>query len=510
MFSINLVFCILAFEYFGELSPVAQSFEKMVRAIRASQTGAMASIDSKVGTKSFVGNNYSNSTHHNTKIVTKSSTEVLSTAKTTNMDDRAVARTHNPANSNRVLNVTPLEPKGFILPYKIIEQQTGAARNLLYLQLWAKSVGMKVVEPFINEHKMSFEALVNGTEHPLKFGEIYDRDFWNLHTTLKGCAPLVDWEELLHSASRKVILVLPWGGYQGLENYTVVDSIDDPSKIVGLRKCGPTYFSELAMKYFSNLNFHYIREVCIKFKARNPLTMEQFSQHILGPHQPSDVTVIFARWLGIAHSRVNLFGFNFKTASTLKKGLMPSKIIIKESDKYVQHFNPNGGKYFGVMIRVERTMRVLTESQGFDKVMKYMTQCANELAGLKEFKTHHEWRRTLAIDMGRMGSKGLLNGCVMGNRYCGIDKLFGLFLTSVFGKDGFSVEEYEDSFKKYISMNNPLYVAQIQRTIAARSDCMVVVGGRSNFQAVAISFYKNFHPNVTEQCVIYHCYGEKI
>ena len=111
--------------------------------------------------------------------------------------------------------------------------------------------------------------------------------------------------------------------------------------------------------------------------------------------------------------------------------------------------------------------------------------------------------------MGRMGSKSLLDDCIMGQQHCGVGKLFGLFFTSIFGKDSWSIEEYEDSFTKYINtdkFDNPAYVAQLQRTIAARSDCMIMIGGKSNFQAAAIRFYKNFHPNVTEQCIIYHCY----
>ena len=407
-------------------------------------------------------------------------------------------------------NIKHSESKGYIIPYKIYEQQTAATRNLWGLQLWANSAGMKVVEPFLNEYGMSFEALVNGTTKPLKFSDLYDRDFWNSHASMNGCAPLVDWEELLHKAPRKTILVLPFAYVRvNVKHYKMVDSIDDPSKIIGLRSCRSVYFNESAINYFNNLCFHFVREVCIKFKQDSPVTMEQFTEHIFGQYKPSDVTVIFALWQGIRQSRINLRGVDLTRANTIQVGLMPSKKIIKQSDRYVKQFIPNGNKYFGVMVRVERTVLSFSRSLGFNKVMKYMTQCAKKLAGLPQFKDHHDWGRTLAIDMGRMGSKGLLDDCVVGQQHCGVSKLFGLFFTSIFGKDKWSIEEYEDSFTKYINtdkFDNPAYVAQLQRTIAARSDCMIMIGGKSNFQAAAIRFYKNFHPNVTKQCIIYHCY----
>ena len=289
----------------------------------------------------------------------------------------------------------------------------------------------------------------------------------------------------------------------------MVNSTDDPSKIFGLRNCETVYFNKSAIKYFSDLGFKFVCEVCIKFKYDNPLTMEQFAEHIFGQYKPSEVTVLFALWQGIRRSRINLSGVDLKKANTIQVGLMPSKKIIEESDQYLQQFIPAGNKYFGVMVRVERMILLFSKSRSFNQVINYMTQCAEQLAGLQQFKDHQEWGRTSATDMGRMGSKGLLDGCIWHQQYCGIDKLFDLFFTSVFGKGGWSIEDYEGSFTQYLNTDitdNPAYVAQLQRTIAARSDCMIMIGGKSNFQTAAITFYKNFHPNVTEQCIIYHCY----
>ena len=177
-FSINILFCILVYRYSYVVLPEALIFVKIGPGRASKSMPTRGKVD-----------------RENNNISTNSSNS------TVNIDDKDFTRTSaSSSHSNS---------KGYIIPYRVHEQQTSAARNLWGLQLWAKSVDMNVVEPFIGEHGMSFEGLVNGTTNQLKFSELYDRDFWNSHTADRGCATIVDWEEFLHSAPRKTILVLP-------------------------------------------------------------------------------------------------------------------------------------------------------------------------------------------------------------------------------------------------------------------------------------------------------------
>ena len=128
-----------------------------------------------------------------------------------------------------------------------------------------------------------------------------------------------------------------------------------------------------------------------------------------------------------------------------------------------------------------------------------MRDCAKNISNLEEIQNNKDWDKTLAIDLGTFGSSG----------YRSQDKeeevLYDGFFKAVYGNN-WTTEEFENSFIKYLGTNNPTYIAQVQRTIAARSDCIVLIGGGSTFQAAAIEFYKNFHPNVKKQCIILHCY----
>ena len=236
----------------------------------------------------------------------------------------------------------------------------------------------------------------------------------------------------------------------------------------------------------------------------NPIEITELSRHILSQYNSSNVTIIFPGWAGIRRNKINVKGVSFNGANTVSIGLLPSKQIVEDSEKYLKRIRPNGGKYFGVMVRTENiyTRTVISRKFDHDLFFEYVLGCSASLP--KVFKEHSNWERTLAIDLGRLGSVTFLNGDFMKGEQSK-KTLYDSFFTSVFDRN-WTIAEYEESFKKYLDIDDPAYVAQIQRTIAAKSDCLVVVGGESLFQKAAITFYKSFHPNSKEQCIIYHCY----
>ena len=405
---------------------------------------------------------------------------------------------------------SPTHLYGYVLPYTIYEQQTAAARNLWGLQFWANTVNMKVVEPFYTEHRLSFESFITGPPNPMKFSDLYDIDYWNEQSTQRNCSELVDWDNFVSNAPKKVILVLSHGFK--LKSKDVLQGgmlkiNDNPDAIVGSRSCADNAkFPEKALAYFKHHGFHFVREVCITFNASTPMTVEEYSHHILGHFSSNEVTVIVAFWQGIRSNRVNLKGITLTNANTVEIGLLPSKVIVRESDRYLQKLNLNS-KYFGVMVRIEKvfTHFVTIKEQGsFDEFVDYMLECATGLKDLEQLNIHKRWGRTLSIDLGRFGSVNLQRDDKKFLR--GMKRLYDAYFSSIFGNEGWTIKEFEGSFKKYLGTENPVHIAQVQRTIAARSDCLIVVGGESTFQSVAISFYKNFHPDVKQQCIIKHCY----
>ena len=403
---------------------------------------------------------------------------------------------------------------GYVLPYVIYEQQTSSARNLWGLQYWANTVGMKVVEPFYTERRLSFESIVMGIPNPMRFGDLYDVDYWNNQSTKRNCSELVTWENFLSNASKRVILVLNRGlkPTSGNSKAGIVDVVDNPDDIVGRRSCGDSdvEFSENALTYFKRNGFDFVREVCITFNSSVSMSVGEYSSHILGKFSSDQVTVIFAFWHGIRERRLNLRGITLDNANTVEIGLLPSRAIVQASERYLHKLKlskAGSQKYFGVMVRIEKiflTFVIQKKITSFEKFVEYMMKCATDLKHLEEFNKHKKWGRTLAIDLGRYGSVGFLKHDNEAHR--AVNGLYQTFFSSIFGDKNWSIDEYERSFKKYLDTEDPVYIAQVQRTIAARSDCLILVGGESTYQSVAISFYKNFHPNIKQQCIIKHCY----
>jgi len=302
-------------------------------------------------------------------------------------------------NSNRLMEsltkqILPSSPtllQGYVLPYAIYEQQTAAARNLWGLQLWADTVGMKVVEPFFTEHRLSFESVVAGAStNKMKFSDLYDMDYWNEQSVERNCSELISWETFLSNAPRNVILVFNRGyksNSKGVAKGGMLKINDNPDAIVGNRNCGSIEFPEIALTYFKHNRFRFVREVCITFNASTPLTVEEYSRYILGQFSSNQVTVIFAFWPGIRSNRVNLKGVKLTNANTVEIGLLPSKMIVQESKRYLQSLNVTG-KYFGVMVRIQKVfIHFVTQKElgSFGEFVNYMLKCASDLKQLKQF-----------------------------------------------------------------------------------------------------------------------------
>ena len=394
--------------------------------------------------------------------------------------------------------------QGYIISYNVYEQQTAAARNLWGLQLWANTVGMKVVEPFIGNKSMSFEPITKKNSNPMRFRDMYDIEYWNKQCMSRGCAKLVPWKEFLSRASKNIVFV-QLCGHRFFGCHTQIKNKPNPHEALMSISSRRRGISSKATKYFSNLGYKFVRWVSIEFNQSTPMSLQEFSQYIFDQYDISDVTVMFEVWLGIRDSRVHLQGFKpVSTDASVGIGLLPSKKMVADSERYLEHVRQSGGKYFGIMVRVQRAFLKMKSQNNYKTTdgVNFMKDCAKNLSNLEELRNNKNWDRTLAIDLGNFGS------CAY-RRPKGKEKeeevLYDDFFKAVYG-NSWTIEEFEKSFTKYLGTNSPAYIAQVQRTIAARSDCIVLVGGGSSFQAAAIAFYKNFHPDVQKQCIIKHCY----
>ena len=64
--------------------------------------------------------------------------------------------------------------------------------------------------------------------------------------------------------------------------------------------------------------------------------------------------------------------------------------------------------------------------------------------------------------------------------------------------------KWESSFESIASSDNPAYVANLQRMIAASSRCLILFGG-GGFQGMARNLYERFHPDPKSWCIYKVC-----
>ena len=64
-----------------------------------------------------------------------------------------------------------LESQGYVALYSSYEEQTNGARNLWQLEIWAKLVGMRVVEPFAIDSLFGIKGATSNFSKPLKFSD---------------------------------------------------------------------------------------------------------------------------------------------------------------------------------------------------------------------------------------------------------------------------------------------------------------------------------------------------
>ena len=122
----------------------------------------------------------------------------------------------------------------------------------------------------------------------------------------------------------------------------------------------------------------------------------ELSQHILGHYNSSNVTIIFPGWSGICRNKINIQGVSFNVDNTVNIGLLPSKRIVEDSEKYMKKVRPSGGKYFGVMVKTENIYtRFVNHNKADPKIFfDFMLECAANLSS-SAFTKHREWEKLL-------------------------------------------------------------------------------------------------------------------
>ena len=382
---------------------------------------------------------------------------------------------------------------GYMLSFRYYEQQTQGIRNLLQMQCLADSFGMKIVEPFIIRSQFAIPisdatSTENLTKKYLGLNDLVDMKRWNMEARVKfGYTPIATWEDFLLNAPRKVIA--------HCIRYRNPPKIQVPIPGFNYQHgCPEQCFNKFtkSMEYLGAFGFQLVQKTCSNFiDYAGSVMAGNFMENVMGKYLPGEVTLLVNEFrgffglyrlpvvseCGITHNKINI--------STL-----PSSRIRTDTHKY-SNLVFQGRPHIAVVARIERVILHLHQN---------VSKCSQEIVKiLRDLRSSHDVSDTfLAMDVGKFGSSGSAR-----NNF----QPYGeILFESIYGNQ-WSFDKWESSFESIASSDNPAYVANLQRTIAASSRCLILFGG-GGFQGMARNLYERFHPDPKSWCIYKVCSRE--
>ena len=180
----------------------------------------------------------------------------------------------------------------YVLALSYMDQITWASRRVRSLQCWATGLerNIRVVEPFVVGSQLGVPHSQSNGEN-IRFSDIFDLEWWNIHGESVGFLAMVTWKEFFHYTPSNIILVQIVYEVQN----SCVDGVLRTDKHCDLGPMRQHWSSIMASK-----NFNIIKEVCINFQTLpNYMSVEEFN-HLLFGDIPADlpVTVVFNDFRG--------------------------------------------------------------------------------------------------------------------------------------------------------------------------------------------------------------------
>ena len=385
---------------------------------------------------------------------------------------------------------------GYVLALNFHEQQTRASTNLFTLQCWAKTLFVNIVEPFVINSYFEFPMNKN-QDMNMRFSDIFQIQSWQALTTHHHFAPLASWDQFIAKAPRKLIVVRfryltvkehKENMYKGKEAVHLVASSDMEGYKEG---CKASRELDVKISYMINeLNFTIVRDVCLNFARGDKLTLSQFNRHIFGGIGPKTVTVVMEEWKGVDVERSGkraliLDSCMMKTIVQFLTYLRPSQQLLCDARKYREkHFRTK--KYITLMVRTEK-VDSLMQSADIERMMQCLNTTLQKWRELKKSSNIHD--TFLAMDIGKYGSYSLMEHNV-NTKYQPYSDLYAPFFREIFGADA-TIRTWEIGFEEVATMQDPGYIASLQKTIAMNSKCIIFTGGGSFQRHTKLLYERN-------------------
>ena len=407
------------------------------------------------------------------------------------------------------------ESHGYVAALSFNGQQGAGIQSLMSLQCWAASfkLPIHILEPIMSKTTfVSFPPAksTNRSNTFMRFSDFFDIQHFNRMSESIGYPPLGEREEFFTTAPRDVVFI-------DIKSVPKNTSLGQrAARVVWTAESEPDHKEHYCYQFKENSqlqqlakeNFCVVRIVEATHSLANHYIFsdKEVREVIFGNRLPKRVTVVFSMWRTpwyVANNELdNPLICKGAGYGSSKDQFLPSPRLLLDAKYYETRFLSSSNEV-AVMLRIEHMIEFVDQHKH-----STVDDCLVEA-----FRLTKEMQRSgqpmVTMDVGKFGS-GYWTTLVH-KRGVDIEKLTEkskLLLTSLFD-DKRSFEEWEESFTQASrGVENSGYIAALQRTLASRAKCLVLVGG-GTFQDLAVKDYMKNHPNKEDQCVHFVCVKNK-
>lgn len=406
---------------------------------------------------------------------------------------------------------------GYVLTLEYTGQLVAGLRALLSQQCWISSFGLPllIVEPFANNslfrhshHMWKDYSRSNSTT--VRFRDLFDMDHFNEQSKVMGDTGIVEWEEFIDVAPRKVILLtINDIHHSGCLQFDadMCNSAEPTANEKVFQGCYLSENSKAMLEYLKRHNFYVVRRVCLNcMEDMTNLTPDVVTNYIFGSYEASDVTLIVEKWR--FSMRINKNCREMETCGNregvLSQRFIRSRRLERDANWYLDSYFPSQ-MIITIMIRIEWHFITNRKEKNNDAI-NCLTEVLTEVKKLQ--KTFGNIPSFLSMDVGSYGSGTFHQTIKRTNTsiftYDDVLNHTRVFVKELY-RDAWTFSDWEESFLTVPGLlMDRGYIATLQRTIAAKGDCLILMGG-GHFQHMALQAYLSTHPSSNEQCVKYVC-----
>lgn len=378
-------------------------------------------------------------------------------------------------------------------------QMTRAIRNMMVQQCWAgtlQNINVSITEPFSIDSKLvqtpeTWTELKQGQLHTAaRFSDYYDLPYYNMMSMQRKMSPLVIWENFLDGASRTAIAV-------SIPTHSCSGSTDS--------KCT---FSKSFLSFVNvlvSMGFKVARRVCIPCSSFLPYKLEDLSDLLFrGNGSSKEVTIIIDKWRNFQITRTWLQIPDYcKLAENPEssKFLVPSSLVIHHSNKYIGKYIKNE-HFVAIMLRIERFLTLAASGRSKESVgscLKKTMLIHDNIQSQKALGTY------ITVDIGKYGSGIMQNEGTVARYGKGtinsITEKVEVVFRHMYEKET-TLEDWEETF---VNITDGIvergYIAMLQRNIASKSDCLILMGGGSFQQIAGYQYIHNCGEKTLTPCL---------